>query len=151
MVGKWTSQSVTLMAALWALLQAVLFALMLFCFFYCCLVSEFIKNVWKCFLYHFNWLWDVCLNSHWTCVFVFLFSFFLHELLSLSLLVQLQLPTWIPGHNRMSALTHQVRDSMWHFCPTSLGLNLAPLRCVSGERHIQYMWELPPVGQLHHC
>lgn len=67
---------------------------------------------------------------------------FLRELSSLSLLVLLQLPTWIPGHDGMSALSRQVRESMWHFCPTSLGLDLAPLLCVSvcvcvsGKRHI---------------
>lgn len=72
------------------------------------------------------------------------------ELLSLSLLVLQQLPTWIPGHAGMSALTCQVRKFMWHICPTSLGLDPAPLLCVSvclGKN--VYMWE-PPL-QLHGC
>lgn len=52
------------------------------------------------------------------------------QFLSLSLWVLPQLPSWIPGHTRMSALTRQEGKSMWHFCPTFLGLDQATLLCL---------------------
>lgn len=60
------------------------------------------------------------------------YSFIFFELMVHSLLVLLQLPTWISGHRMMSALTRQIGEPMWHFCSTSSRLDLAPLLYVCG-------------------
>lgn len=69
------------------------------------------------------------------------------QLLSPSLRVLPQLPaTWIPGHTGMSALTRQEGKFMWHFCPTFLGLDQAPLLCLFVCLGETYTYESLPLG-----